>query len=77
MKRYFINEKDEGYFNLIIGTTREIRSLYRTLANKGYTPVFANNPIFRDNAMYGIILDHIGCYYVVNSDSIVRFLVAV
>ena len=72
MRRYEMTLEDD-YFVLVTGNDREARSLYRNLYRHGHDPIFAGEPVFRPGGMYGIIIDRNG-YYLINADSVVRFL---
>ena len=71
MRKY---EFKEDRFSLVVGTDREIRSLYKNLEKHGFYPVFSGTPKYRQDGMYGITIDK-GQYQVVNSDTVVRFLI--
>lgn len=72
MRKYLFKE---DMFSLIVGTDREIRSLYKNLEKHGFYPEFSGSPKFRSATMYGITIDNKGQYQVVNSDTVVRFLI--
>lgn len=78
MRRFdFENENENGY--IVIGTAREIRSLYKRMRNSWeiqLVSTFQNTPKFNNFKMYGILVDkQEGCYQVINNDMIVRYLV--
>lgn len=73
MKRYYGYDIDGG-FTLIVGTDREIRSLYCNLERNGYMPTFSNFPKFRSGGMYGLILEESGWYHVVSADTALSLL---
>lgn len=72
MKRYYVNDT-----TVVVGTDREIRSLYTALANHGFLAVFTGTPKFRAGSMYGIIIRDCDQFVVVNSDTLIRILVSV
>lgn len=73
MKRYHKNDIDGGY-TLIIGTDREIRSLYNNLEYHGFYPIFSGIPKFQDDKMYGLILERNNWYYVINADAVIKLM---
>ena len=77
MKLYNMDAPDYKC-TLIVGTDREIRSLYKNLEKHGFAPLFWGSPIFRTNSMYGIVLEHstnYTYYHVVDANTVVRMLV--
>lgn len=74
MRRYYMHDVDDTY-TLVVGTDREIRSLYTRLERHGFYPTFTNFPKFRYGGMYGITIEKDGWYQVINSDTVVRFLI--
>lgn len=73
MKKYYMNDVD-GAYTLVVGTDREIRSLYTRLERHGFYPTFANTPKFRYGGMYGIILETDHWYHVVNADTVIKLM---
>lgn len=73
MKRYYGYDIDGG-FTLIVGTDRQIRSLYRALEKHGFMPTFSGAPRFRNGGMYGLILEESGWYHVVSADTALSLL---
>lgn len=73
MRRYFCNDGDG---QIIIGRDREIRFLYRSLKRHGYTPLYVEEPKFKNNSIYGIDITNDGFYTVINSETLVRLLLA-
>ncbi len=66
----------DDYGTLYVGTTREIRSLYRNLGTKTNAfPRFADAPILCDNRMYGIHVNEDGQYKVLDADTCLAVLV--
>lgn len=51
MKKYIFNDEETI---LIIGTAREIRSLYKAMLKREFYPVFSDFPKFNDSKLYGI-----------------------
>lgn len=78
MKRYFCEETVDGQTvnsgQIIIGTDRDIRSLYKQLRQQGYTPRYTEMPKLNADSIYGIDLMADGFYTVMNSDTIARLL---
>ena len=78
MKRYFYEDTANGQTirggQIIIGTDRAIRSLYKALIQKGYAPMYTEMPSFRAFTIYGINLMDNGFYTVINSDTIARLM---
>ena len=60
----------------IIGTARQIRSLYRSLYEKtDWIPLFAGAPLFNGARMYALKMDHeIRAYYVIGETDVVYLL---
>lgn len=79
MKRYFYfydEENRECCGQIIIGTDRDIRSLYKNMKYHGFTPYYVEDPILKPNSLYGIDITEDGFYTVINSETIVRLLLA-
>lgn len=74
MKRYNKYDTIDGGYTLVVGTDREIRSLYNNLERHGFYPTFANQPKFRYGGMYGLILEADGWYHVVNADTVIELM---
>ncbi len=73
MRKYVFDEDEDG--ELYIGTTREIRSLYKKLSEKTTMyPVFVDAPILKDDRMYGIHVNLEGQYTVVNASTCLAIL---
>lgn len=73
MKKFTFNE----YGELFVGTTREIRSLYKNLARKTNAfPRFVDMPILREDRMYGIHVEEDGEYTVLNASTVLATLLA-
>lgn len=70
-------ENEYGY--LVVGTAREIRSLYKRMINScniHLISAYLGMPKFNNFKMYGILVNKWdGCFQVINSDMIVRYLV--
>ena len=75
MKKYNKYDTIDGAYTLVVGTDREIRSLYNNLERHGYMPTFSDFPKFRTGGMYGITIEKDGWYQIINSDTVVRFLI--
>lgn len=73
MRRYYMHDVDDAY-TLVVGTDREIRSLYTRLERHGFYPTFTNFPKFRYGGMYGLILESDHWFHVVGADTVVRLL---
>ena len=60
----------------VIGTARQIRSLYRRLAEKtAYIPLFADEPRFNPDRVYGIQVEaETGFYHVVSETDVCYLL---
>lgn len=66
----------DDYGTLYVGTTREIRSLYKNLGTKTNTfPRFTDAPTLCDGRMYGIHVDEDGEYKVLDADTCLAVLV--
>lgn len=76
MKKYNMYEScNNCAYTLVVGTDRQIRSLYKKLAEHDFLPAFCDMPKFRKDEMYGIIIEE-DRYYVINSDTIVRIMLS-
>ena len=76
MKKYEIYESSNNCaYTLVVGTDRQIRSLYKKLAEHDFLPSFCDAPKFRKGGMYGIIIEEDGRFFVINSDTVVNILV--
>lgn len=78
MRRFdFENENENGY--IVIGTAREIRSLYKRMVNSceiHLISAYLDMPKFNNLKMYGILVNkEDGFFQVINNDMIVRYLV--
>jgi hypothetical protein len=61
---------DDDYGKLFVGSAREIRSLYKNLERKTNAfPRFVDEPILREDQMYGIHVQEDGQYMVLNASS--------
>lgn len=64
------------YGILYVGTTREIRSLYKNLRTKtNACPRFVDEPILCDDRMCGIHIDEEGWYNVLDADACLAKLI--
>ena len=54
MRMYKTIIDNEMTESLIIGTAREIKSLYATMVKKGFYPVFSDEPKFNYDRSYGL-----------------------
>lgn len=78
MKRYY-SETEETF--MVVGTDREIRSLYSAMLKRGYYATFSFMPNLKEDRMYGLLYPrYCDCltegFSVVNADAVVRLLLA-
>ena len=74
MKKYVITD-DGSDLTLIVGTDREIRTLYKNMAQKdSFVPCYIGEPRLRFGAMYAILIKD-GRFYVVNADTVVQLFI--
>lgn len=77
MKKYNIYELHNNCaYTLVVGTDRQIRSLYKKLAEHDFLPSFCDAPKFRKDGMYGIIIEENERFFVVNSDTVINILLS-
>lgn len=81
MKRLYFEDGDYEVFELIVGTSREIRSLWNRLDERGalgFITLWQDRPKFNDGRMYGlsIVTDVYGRHWfqVVNASTIVGYM---
>lgn len=66
MKKFVFDD----YSELFVGSAREIRSLYKNLERKtNAIPTFVDDPILREDRMYGIHVQEDEHYTVVNAST--------
>ena len=70
MKRIMINDDE-----IIIGTAREIKNLWKNLTDRGIK-IFIGNPIFDMNRIYGLTMSSEDFPYlrILSSDTIVKLI---
>ena len=72
MKRFRLTWADGSQETIIVGTAREMRSLYKNL-RKRFWSLYTDNPnIIRSKyGMYGVSLED---FYILNGDTVVRWM---